>query len=92
MKYILFEAIVLKKVLSRDEATCCMKPDIQITVCPDAVKTNTRKDKNNDYSFLIEVFHSQLLEYLEKHPEVRPASLFVHVLRLNPFAKLCDGG
>jgi chromatin licensing and DNA replication factor 1 len=32
MKYILHEGLVIKKMLLRDESTCCMKPELQISI------------------------------------------------------------
>nr|CAD1837215.1 unnamed protein product [Ananas comosus var. bracteatus] len=37
IKHILSEAILIKKVLLRDETTCCMKPELQITLQLEAV-------------------------------------------------------
>ncbi|KAJ8466881.1 hypothetical protein OPV22_029433 [Ensete ventricosum] len=38
--YIMPEAIMIKKVLLHDETTCCMKPELQITLQVDAVAEN----------------------------------------------------
>jgi len=71
LKYILPEAIVLKKFLVHDERTCCMKPDIHISLNPEAVEaveSDTRVQRRR--VSLKKLFQARLRDFLESHPDV----------------------
>ncbi|KAG0490052.1 hypothetical protein HPP92_006915 [Vanilla planifolia] len=55
MKYILPEAISIKRVLLHDEASCCMKPELQ--------------RRESAYIALRKVFRSRLFDFFRDHPE-----------------------
>lgn len=70
LKYILPEAIVLKKFLVHDERTCCMKPDIHISLNPEAVEaveSDTRVQRRR--VSLKKLFQARLRDFLESHPD-----------------------
>ncbi|WMV06828.1 hypothetical protein MTR67_000213 [Solanum verrucosum] len=70
LKFILPEAIEIKKILKHDERSCCMKPDLYITLNANAVD-NSEKWKSNSSSVLLrKVFRSRLLDFFKSHPEV----------------------
>ncbi|KAL1553880.1 CDT1-like protein a, chloroplastic [Salvia divinorum] len=67
LKFILPEAIVLEKTLQHDERTCCMKPDLRITLDVEAIKSTGRLKSGSLQ--LRKVFHNRLLDYFKSHPE-----------------------
>ncbi|KAK9144978.1 hypothetical protein Sjap_004881 [Stephania japonica] len=70
MKHILPEVIEIEKVLSCDEQTLCMKPDLQITLQGDALESKVEEKKGSGYTDLRKVFRSRLSEFYKAHPEV----------------------
>ncbi|XP_014511088.1 CDT1-like protein a, chloroplastic [Vigna radiata var. radiata] len=70
LKYILPEAIVLKKFLVHDERTCCMKPDIHISLNPEAVESDAKGHPQRRRVSLKKLFQSRVRDFLESHPEV----------------------
>lgn len=73
LKYILPEAIVIKKVLMLDERTSCMKPDLLITLDVDGIE-NSKLESGN--SHLRKIFRARLLDFAKAHPEVWAFSNF----------------
>ncbi|XP_028554274.1 CDT1-like protein a, chloroplastic [Dendrobium catenatum] len=69
MKHILPEAISIKKVLLHDEATCCMKPELQVSLQVDAVERNLELKGESPYSALRMVFRDRLVQFAREHPE-----------------------
>ncbi|KAJ4759789.1 CDT1-like protein A [Rhynchospora pubera] len=69
MKHILPEAIMIKKVLLRDEITCCMKPDLQIILNAESIGINMKKEGQNAYLQLRKVFRQRLVDFVQAHPE-----------------------
>ncbi|XP_020579631.1 CDT1-like protein a, chloroplastic [Phalaenopsis equestris] len=67
MKHILPEAISIKKVLLRDEATCCMKPELQVSLQPDAVEINLELKGECSYSALRKLFRARLVQFAREH-------------------------
>uniref|UniRef100_A0A7N1A1E2 CDT1 Geminin-binding domain-containing protein n=2 Tax=Kalanchoe fedtschenkoi TaxID=63787 RepID=A0A7N1A1E2_KALFE len=65
LKYILPEAIVLKKVSILDETTSCMKFDIHISLESDVMG----KGRSGKTQQLCKVFRLRLLDFLKSHPE-----------------------
>ncbi|KAL0844112.1 hypothetical protein Bca101_017358 [Brassica carinata] len=65
IKHILPEAIEIKRVLIQDETTCCMKPELHVTLNADAVENN---DKSKKIS-LRKVFRSRLADFVKAHPQ-----------------------
>ncbi|KAJ6850558.1 CDT1-like protein a, chloroplastic [Iris pallida] len=63
LKYILPEAIVVKKVLLHDEVTCCLKQDLHVTLQVDAIGSN------DDSEHLRRVFRERLVNFSKQHPE-----------------------
>lgn len=71
LKFILPEAIEIKKILMHDERTNCMKPDLFVALHVDAVIENNGKKKSESGNVqLRKVFHSRLLDFSKFHPEV----------------------
>ncbi|MQL75852.1 hypothetical protein Taro_008230 [Colocasia esculenta] len=69
LKYILPEAISIKKILLRDEATCCMKPDLQVTLQTDAFESDKDQKIGSGYSMLAKVFRHRLIGFSNEHPQ-----------------------
>ncbi|KAK7355909.1 hypothetical protein VNO80_15173 [Phaseolus coccineus] len=69
LKYILPEAIVLKKFLVHDERTCCMKPDIHISLNPEAVESDGKVHPQRRRVSLKKMFQARLRDFLESHPD-----------------------
>lgn len=67
LKYILPEAIEIKKVVVLDERTSCMKPDLHVTLNTDGLE-NSKVESGN--SHLRKIFRSRLLDFAKAHPEV----------------------
>jgi len=70
LQYILPEAIVLKKFLVHDERTCCMKPDIHISLNPEGVESDVKGHPQRRRVSLKKLFQSRLRDFFESHPEV----------------------
>ncbi|XP_038887484.1 CDT1-like protein b [Benincasa hispida] len=64
LKFILPEAIVLKKVLVYDERTCCMKPDLHISF-----NFGVLESQEDQYMQLRKLFRARLSEFESSHPE-----------------------
>ncbi|XP_072957534.1 CDT1-like protein a, chloroplastic [Typha angustifolia] len=69
LMYILPEAISIKKVLLRDEATCCMKPELQVILQVEAIGKDTKGKGESRYSVLRKIFRERLVNFLKEHPE-----------------------
>ncbi|KAG9453636.1 hypothetical protein H6P81_006540 [Aristolochia fimbriata] len=64
IKYIYPEAIKIEKVLKHDETTLFMKPDLKVTLLPDAVNAQP-----GESMALCRAFRSRLIDFLESHQE-----------------------
>lgn len=71
LKFLLPEAIEIKKILVHDERTYCMKPDLHITLNANAVKVDEKLKSTSDTVQLEKVFRARLLDFFKSHPEVR---------------------
>ncbi|KAJ1270209.1 hypothetical protein BS78_06G036300 [Paspalum vaginatum] len=69
LKYIMPEAIVINKILLRDDTTCCMKPDLQVNLLVGAVESVKRQHGETSYSALRRIFRQRLVEFFKEHPE-----------------------
>ncbi|KAF0892422.1 hypothetical protein E2562_015484 [Oryza meyeriana var. granulata] len=69
LKYIMPEAIVINKILLRDETTCCMKPDLQVNLLVDAVEGVAKQKGETGYSVLRRIFRQRLVDFFRDHPE-----------------------
>uniref|UniRef100_A0A0E0KMY3 CDT1 Geminin-binding domain-containing protein n=1 Tax=Oryza punctata TaxID=4537 RepID=A0A0E0KMY3_ORYPU len=69
LKYIMPEAIVINKILLRDETTCCMKPDLQVNLLADAVEGVAKQKGETGYSALRRIFRQRLVDFFRDHPE-----------------------
>ncbi|KAL6864886.1 hypothetical protein ACP4OV_016037 [Aristida adscensionis] len=69
LKYIMPEAIVINKILLRDDTTCCMKPDLQVNLLVGAVESAAKQKGETVYSALRRVFRQRLVEFFRDHPE-----------------------
>ena len=67
LKYILPEAIVIKKVMMLDERTSCMKPDLHVTLNVDGIENS---ESESGHSHLRKIFRSRLSDFAKAHPEV----------------------
>ncbi|XP_008447443.2 CDT1-like protein a, chloroplastic [Cucumis melo] len=65
LKFILPEAIMLKKVVVFDERTSCMKPDLHISFNFDILES-----KEDQYMQLRKLFRTRLSEFASSHPEI----------------------
>ncbi|CAA7410565.1 unnamed protein product [Spirodela intermedia] len=69
LKYILPEAICIKKILTHDEPTSCIKPDLQVVLQIDAFEDGNEQKKRSGYHKLSQVFRSRLVEFSKEHPD-----------------------
>ncbi|ERM94912.1 CDT1-like protein a, chloroplastic isoform X1 [Amborella trichopoda] len=70
IKYVMGAGIELKKILSHDERTLCMKPDLLITLQPNALKTSSETQKLGIESLIFrKVFRARLSEFFKSHPK-----------------------
>ncbi|CAN0898365.1 CDT1-like protein a, chloroplastic [Linum grandiflorum] len=68
LKYILPEAIEIKKVMNLDERTSCMKPDLHVSINADAIEFDEGTKSSKGLS-LRNVFRKRLEKFCESHPE-----------------------
>ncbi|CAH9073804.1 unnamed protein product [Cuscuta europaea] len=68
LKFILPEAIVLKKVLLRDELTLCMKPDICVTLDASTIVNEVKTKSGSTSIDMRKVFRKRLLDFIQDHP------------------------
>ncbi|CAJ2627682.1 unnamed protein product [Trifolium pratense] len=69
LKFILPEAIAIKKLLVFDERTSCMKPDLHVTINPDAVEFDAKLRSESGNMSLRKLFRERLKEFWKSHPE-----------------------
>ncbi|XP_044491250.1 CDT1-like protein a, chloroplastic isoform X2 [Mangifera indica] len=69
LKFILPEAIEIKKVLMFDEKTSCMKPDLHVTINVDAVECDGRSKSDSKNMDVRKVFRARLMDFIKGHPE-----------------------
>ncbi|KAK7345786.1 hypothetical protein VNO77_16397 [Canavalia gladiata] len=69
LKFVLPEAIVIKKFLVFDERTSCMKPDLHVTIDLDAVEPDAKLHPQGGSVSLRKLFRSRLRDFCESHPE-----------------------
>ncbi|WVZ84146.1 hypothetical protein U9M48_031207 [Paspalum notatum var. saurae] len=69
LKYIMPEAIVINKILLRDDTTCCMKPDLQVNLVVGAVESVKKQNGETSYSALRRIFRQRLVDFFKEHPE-----------------------
>lgn len=91
LKFVFPEAIEIEKILIRDERTCCMKPDLHVSLNFDAIECDgkSKSDCSNSGSLLLrKAFRARLFKFSEAHPkgdEVPEATL------PEPFNKPTEG-
>ncbi|RWW61888.1 hypothetical protein BHE74_00031012 [Ensete ventricosum] len=69
LKYIMPEAIMIKKVLLHDVATCSLKTELQVTLQADAVAGNMKGKSESGRSIFPAEFRERLVEFFKIHPE-----------------------
>ncbi|CAO2046206.1 unnamed protein product [Urochloa humidicola] len=69
LKYVMPEAIVINKILLRDDTTCCMKPDLQVNLVVSAVESAKKQKGETAYSALRRIFRQRLVDFFRDHPE-----------------------
>ncbi|KAK4380718.1 hypothetical protein RND71_002580 [Anisodus tanguticus] len=69
LKFILPEAIEVKKIFKHDERSSCMEPDLYITLNANAIDNSEKWKSNNSSVLLRKVFRSRLLNFFKSHPE-----------------------
>ncbi|XP_011028782.1 PREDICTED: CDT1-like protein a, chloroplastic [Populus euphratica] len=70
LKYIMPEAIEIKRVLRFNEQTSCMKPELLVTVNADAIECDDGKLKSESKNmYLRKVFRSRLADFYRDHPQ-----------------------
>lgn len=72
LKFILPEAIEIKKVVMFDEKTSCMKPDLHVSLNVDAIECDTNLKSDSKNMNLRKVFHARLMDFHKDHPQVYP--------------------
>ncbi|KAI3412845.1 CDT1 domain-containing protein [Psidium guajava] len=69
LKFILPEAIEIKKVLTFDDQTSCMKPNLCISLNADAIQKDGKTSLDNSKINLRKLFRARLSEFVNAHPE-----------------------
>ncbi|KAK0581806.1 hypothetical protein LWI29_018214 [Acer saccharum] len=81
LKFLLPEAIEIKKVLMFDVKTSCMKPDLLVSIDVDVIECDNKLKSDSKNMNLRKVFHARLMDFLKDHPEINNtkvmASLFL---------------
>lgn len=70
---------MIKKVLLRDESTCCMKPELQISLNVESVGIKMKEEGQNAYLHLRKIFRQRLVDFVRAHPEVWEPSLCLNL-------------
>lgn len=89
MKYLFPEALHIEKILTHDQASICMKPDIKVSLILDAAK-DIDDSLQASYVDLCKAFHARILDFLNTHPEVQSLyppvhSYFLTILSVTSF-------
>ncbi|KAM3234365.1 hypothetical protein T459_15704 [Capsicum annuum] len=69
LKFLLPEAIEIKKMLVLDERTSCMKPDLHITLNANGVEVDEKLKFSSVSDKLRKVFLNRILDFAKSHPE-----------------------
>ncbi|KAM1107236.1 hypothetical protein ACFX2B_003974 [Malus domestica] len=70
LKFVLPEAIEIKKVLIKDERTSCLKPDLHVTINADALESDGKsKPEGGGSMHLRKAFRKRLADLSKSHPE-----------------------
>ncbi|KAI3806063.1 hypothetical protein L1987_21955 [Smallanthus sonchifolius] len=69
LKFILPEAIEVKKILVRDDRTSCMKPDLHVTLNFRIIQDDEKLTSDSAYLLLSKLFRSKLLSFCKSNPE-----------------------
>ncbi|KAJ1417498.1 Winged helix DNA-binding domain superfamily [Sesbania bispinosa] len=69
LKFILPDAIEIKKLLVFDERTSCMKPDLHVTINLDAVESDAKLLPERGTGSLRKLFRTRLRDFCKSHPE-----------------------
>ncbi|KAM0054098.1 putative CDT1 Geminin-binding domain, DNA replication factor Cdt1 [Helianthus debilis subsp. tardiflorus] len=69
IKFIMPEAIEIKKILIRDDRTSCMKPDLHITLNFAVVEHDEKMSSDSGYLRLTRLFRSRLVKFCKSNPE-----------------------
>ncbi|TMW98497.1 hypothetical protein EJD97_003954 [Solanum chilense] len=69
VKFLLPEAIEIKKMLVFDERTTCMKPDLHITLNANGIEGQKKLKSSSGTEQLRTVFSSRILDFFKSHPE-----------------------
>ncbi|KAB1226041.1 CDT1-like protein a, chloroplastic [Morella rubra] len=70
IKFILRDAIQIRRVLVFDERTSCMKPDLHISINVDAIEIDGKLKSESVNMHLRKIFRAQLADFSKSHPEV----------------------
>lgn len=92
MKHILPEGMLLEKIMSHDEKTLCMNPDLKITLlydalpcCEDGQVASSISEANT--SLLRKTFHTRLMEFAMVNPQIDEVP---EEILPEPFNKKCQ--
>ncbi|KAL8089159.1 hypothetical protein AgCh_038797 [Apium graveolens] len=72
LKFVFPEAIEIEKILIRDERTCCIKPDLHVSLNFDAIESGGKSMSNSSNSgslLLRKAFRARLFKFSEAHPK-----------------------
>ncbi|GKV12507.1 hypothetical protein SLEP1_g23640 [Rubroshorea leprosula] len=69
LKHILPEAIEIKRVQMFDERTSCMKPDLHITINPDAIEFEAKSKSESKNPNLRKIFRTRIEDFYKAHPQ-----------------------
>ncbi|KAI3819406.1 hypothetical protein L1987_13240 [Smallanthus sonchifolius] len=69
IKFVLPDAIEIKKILVRDDRTSCMKPDLHIGLNLGIVENDEKLTSDSTYLLMNKLFRSRLVRFLKSNPE-----------------------
>ncbi|KAI3732655.1 hypothetical protein L1987_63862 [Smallanthus sonchifolius] len=69
IKFVLPEAIEIKKILVRDDRTSCMKPYLHIGLNLGIVENDEKLTSDSAYIMMNKLFRSRLVRFLKSNPE-----------------------
>ncbi|KAI3760164.1 hypothetical protein L1987_50555 [Smallanthus sonchifolius] len=69
LKFLLPEALEIKKILVRDDRTSCMKPDLHVTLNFSIVQDDEKLTSDSAFLLLSKLFRSRLLSFCKSNPE-----------------------
>lgn len=70
LKFIMPDAIEIKKILVRDDRASCMKPDLHVGLNFSVIEDDVKLSSDSAYIVLSKLFRSRLSSFCNSNPEV----------------------